>query len=611
MATKVDPKTEAAATVTTMHVEQGTNNGHGTTNLDMFEMASKAEMTEPDDNGTVAEEATGENLPDGYYYSLDFLGTFTALCLSAMALYMYLLMPSAVLSTINAALGPSPLISWWAIGRTAAQSVTFTLVGRLSDIFGRRYFFLGGNALALIGIAITASSFSIAQLAIGSAITGIGEAVQNSYTIALAELVPNKHRPMIVSLVFVSSAPFAGLGAITATTMVVTHGMSWRWCFYIPLITVGLALILLFICYHPPTYAQLHAASSHGAEHIPPSRSIGSQLRSLDYVGMALYIAGLVLILLPLGWGGTLFAWKSAATIATLVIGAVVLVGFVCWEAYVTRSSSRTTPLISLKLLTNRGFMALCVVATVGSSCYYPAVLLWPQQIAYIYGITGRHAGWLACTVGSATAIGSGLTGVVIRFAGNSRWVVVVFSMGMAGFVAGLAALTPNNLNLGIALTFLGPFCVGVVEVSALSLAPLFCRPEDLGLASGLLGTIRTGGASIATAIFTSVLSTRKAETIAAAVTSAAEADGFDMANIKTLIAAAIAGTLAKVPGITPELTASIKDALPGAYAAAFKTVYLVSLAFGGLAVAASLLTKNAAPLLTKTVSRKLQTRRR
>lgn len=198
---------------TTAHVEEGNME------LDEIDNGPKAENEKADnyDNEDVAEEATGDNLPDGYYYSFQFIGTFTALCLSSIALYMYLLMPSAVLTTINNNIGPSPLISWWSIGRTAAQSVTFTLVGRLSDIFGRRWFFLGGNAVALVGIAITASSFSIAQLAIGAAITGIGEAVQNSYTIALAELVPNKHRPMIISLVFVSSAPFASLGAITGT----------------------------------------------------------------------------------------------------------------------------------------------------------------------------------------------------------------------------------------------------------------------------------------------------------------------------------------------------------------------------------------------------------
>lgn len=35
-------------------------------------------------------------------------------------------------------LGPSSLISWFAIARTVAQAISFTIIGRLSDIFGRR-----------------------------------------------------------------------------------------------------------------------------------------------------------------------------------------------------------------------------------------------------------------------------------------------------------------------------------------------------------------------------------------------------------------------------------------------------------------------------------------
>ncbi|KAB5511539.1 fungal trichothecene efflux pump [Coniochaeta sp. 2T2.1] len=563
-----------------------------TNQVDSIGIEHEKAIEEPSD--IVAYEATGEDLPDGYYWSFNFIGTCTALCLSSVALYMYLLMPSAILAVINNDLGPSKSIAWWSIARTAAQSVTFTLVGRLSDIFGRRWFFIGGNLVALIGTVITAASMSVPQLIIGAAITGIGEAVQNSYNIALPELVKNKHRPIVISAVFASSAPFAAFGSIISTTMV-KQGISWRWCFYLPLICIGIAVILLFFCYHPPVYSQLHSNSAE--------KTKMRQLRELDWVGIVLFIASLVMILLPLGWGGSLFPWKSAATISTLLVGAVLLAVFVFWEA---RQRGRN-PLVPIQLITNRGFMALVACATVGSCCYFPTIFLWPQQIAHIYGITGTYAGWLSCTVGAATALGSMSTGFVIRAFGNSRWVILVASVGMCGFVAGLAALTPDNLNLGIAFTILGPFCVGIIEVSAMALAPLFCLPEDLGLASGLLGTIRSAGASVATAIFSSVLSTRLAVTIPTAITPAAEQAGFDMSKIATLAGAARAGTLDKVPGITHAVIDAVTAALPNAYAAAFKTVYLASLAFGGVAIVGALLTKNAAPYLTDQVSRKLQ----
>lgn len=34
--------------------------------------------------------------------------------------------------------------------------------------------------------------------------------------------------------------------------------LSWRWCFYINIIAVGLAIVLLYLFYHPPTFELLH-----------------------------------------------------------------------------------------------------------------------------------------------------------------------------------------------------------------------------------------------------------------------------------------------------------------------------------------------------------------
>lgn len=84
----------------------------------------------------------------------------------------------------------------------------FILFGRLSDIFGRRYIFIAGDVLAVIGSIISASSTTVAQLCVGSVMMGFGEAVMNSFVVALAELVKNKHRPYIISSIYLFAAPF-------------------------------------------------------------------------------------------------------------------------------------------------------------------------------------------------------------------------------------------------------------------------------------------------------------------------------------------------------------------------------------------------------------------
>lgn len=133
-------------------------------------------------------------------------------CFSAISAYLFLLLPTNVLTYINADIGPSSYISWVNIARTLALSFTYTILGRLSDLFGRRWFFIGGNIVALLGIIVCATAQNINSLIVGSAVYGLGETVQLSFNVAVGELVPNKYRPMVLSFVFLTNAPIATFG---------------------------------------------------------------------------------------------------------------------------------------------------------------------------------------------------------------------------------------------------------------------------------------------------------------------------------------------------------------------------------------------------------------
>jgi hypothetical protein len=80
----------------------------------------------------------------------------------------------------------------------------------------------------------------------------------------------------------------------------------------------GLTVILYQVAYHPPSYAQLHV---HG-------KSKWQMFKELDFIGIFLYVAGLVVFLVGLSWGGGVYPWKSAAVICSLILGALTLVAF-------------------------------------------------------------------------------------------------------------------------------------------------------------------------------------------------------------------------------------------------------------------------------------------
>lgn len=137
-----------------------------------------------------------------------------AFCLSAISAYLFLILPTNILTYINEDIGPSSYISWFNIARTLSLSFTYTILGRLSDLFGRRWFFIGGNIVALVGIIVCAFAKNVDSLVVGAAIYGLGETVQLSFNVAIGELVPNKYRPMVLSFIFLTNAPIATFGPI-------------------------------------------------------------------------------------------------------------------------------------------------------------------------------------------------------------------------------------------------------------------------------------------------------------------------------------------------------------------------------------------------------------
>jgi MFS family permease len=203
---------------------------------------------------------------------------------------------------------------------TLSISVSFILVGRLSDLLGRRWFFVGGNAIGLLGTIVGATANTVPQLIGANALTGVAAAVQLSFAVVISELVPNKWRGYCIGALFFSSMPFAAFGPVIARSFILHTSAGWRWSYYLNIIVSGITVVLFYLFYHPPTYSMLHAR-----------RSNKSVLKMLDVGGLVLFTAGLVLFLIGISWGGVVYPWKSGRVIGTIVGGAMILVVFVLY----------------------------------------------------------------------------------------------------------------------------------------------------------------------------------------------------------------------------------------------------------------------------------------
>jgi MFS family permease len=219
---------------------------------------------------------------------------------------------------INADIGPSNNLNWVATTWTLGSAIGFLLVGRLSDIFGRKWMVLGCQVLGTIGMIVGATAQNINTLIGANLMNGIAAAGQLSFGIIMGELVSNKMRGVAVTVIFLSSLPFAVFGPSIARAFILHTGAGWRWSYYLGIIVSTLSGILYQFFYHPPTYDQLHV---HG-------KTRWQMFKELDFVGIFLFISGTIVFLIGLSWGGGTYPWKSAAVICTLVIGGLTLVVF-------------------------------------------------------------------------------------------------------------------------------------------------------------------------------------------------------------------------------------------------------------------------------------------
>lgn len=266
-------------------------------------------------------------------------------------------------------------------------------------------------------------------------------------------------------------------------------------------------------------------------------------------------------------------------------------------------------PLIPMALFRNIRFVALAGVASVATMFYYSLTVIWPQMITALYTTDNIQIGLMSGTVGGAIAFGQVIGGTTVRY-GYGQWQLRASAILMCAFIGAMASCDASTKTSAIIFSVLGSFAVGIVEVVAIIAVPFAVPPADLGLASGVLGSCRSTLGSVALAIFSSVLASRKAAELPAHLSAVATADGLSQSSITTLINSALtltATTLLKIPGITSANVAKYTQAIQDGNVASYHTVFLSSLAFGGFAVICAFLTKSFNEHFTEKVERRLQ----
>jgi len=470
----------------------------------------------------------------------------------------------------------------------------------LSDLFGRRWFFIFGNLLSLVGCIVSATATTIPILIGATVLIGFAAAAQQSFGYVLGEIVPMKWRFYATAYIYICCLPWSGFGPSIAYTLVQHSKHTWRSCYYV-FIGINVATILCYyFFYFPPTFGDKWANKKTRKEVV----------KDFDYVGLVLFTGGIVVFCIGVSWGGSYYPWKSAHVIASILVGFFALVAFAIYELYVDLKE----PLIPMRLFKNLSWVADIWMLACAASVYFAFSIVWPLMVFGLYTSDLTKGGLLCCVTGVGTNMGQILSGLTAKSIGHQKYQAIVVTTAMAVILACGAVETPYNQNTIAALLFLGLFFSGWTDNLGLTIAGIVIPDQtEIGTALGVTAIVRQVVSTISSTIYTTVLSNRLASTIPKEVPPKLIAAGLPASSVPSFLSAAAVGTpeaFSKVIGLTSEIEAIGIAAYKVASAHAYQTLFLTAIAFSVLCILGAIGTPHVDKYMTDNVVATLHTKK-
>ncbi|KAF2816333.1 MFS general substrate transporter [Mytilinidion resinicola] len=454
-------------------------------------------------------------------------------------------------------------------------TIAFMVCGANSDLFGRRWFIIGGNVIMFVGFIVGGSAKNNTAVLVACALIGFGGGNAQLAAFALPELLPNKWRHSAIVIADIG-VYFAVIVGPVAGRFAGQHGDAWRWLFYGPAIAVGFSFVGLFFYYFPPAH--------------PRGIPFRQALRELDYGGAILFIISTTLTLTGIVYTTTLPS-SDPKVIGTLVSGLGLLVMFALYETFIPLKQ----PLTPTHVFTRghgRELTAPFVAGFVVTMFYYAINVIYPTMIAVFFTnetTSFRYAIVLTLPQNLGLTFGAVLLTSFGTKIGHWKWTLTASVTTMVVFGALLGLGTPDRKGMMIAFVFLAEMGFGWAQYLSIAFIQFGVDQVELGISGGLAGVARFAGGSVAISVYTTILTNVQSSHAAKLVPAAAIAAGLPAASASALLAAIPLGSaaIAKVPGITTEIAVAAGAAFQQSYAVGLRTTALSSLSFGIIGIIA------------------------
>ena len=392
---------------------------------------------------------------------------------------------STAMRTIADKLDGQTAQAWVTTAYLVTSTVSTPLYGKLSDLYGRKPFYLFAIVTFLVGSVLCGQAHSIYELAAYRAIQGLGAGGLLSLAFAIVgDLIAPRERARYQAYftsVFATSSvlgPVAGGFFAGQNTLLGIDG--WRWIFFLN-IPIGVAAFFVV---------------SRNLQ-LPRSR----KEHRIDYIGAALLVSTVVPVLL-LAEKGREWGWGSGLSLSLTAIAVLSFIAFLPREAAVGEDA-----ILPLRIFRDRVFSVTCSVGFLVGMAMFGGLVLLPLYLQIVKQESPTAAG-LMMTPFMLGLMGSSMTsGRIMRHTGRYKVFPIV---GTAVMFVGMLLFATLTVDTPIpqAMAYMVVMGVGLgLTMQTLVIAVQNALPpQDMGLSTSSITFFRSMGGTFGAAVALAVL---------------------------------------------------------------------------------------------------------
>ncbi|MDF2716506.1 MAG: family efflux transporter permease subunit [Paenibacillus sp.] len=381
---------------------------------------------------------------------------------------------ATAMGSIVGELGGLDKFIWVTSAYMVAEMAGMPIFGKLSDMYGRKRFFIFGLVVFLLGSILCGTAQNIVQLSIYRAIQGIGGGalVPIAFTIMFDVISPENRGRMggLFGAVFGLSSIFGPLlGAY------VTDYIDWRWIFYINLPLGILSFVFVAFFY---------------------KESVRHAKQKVDWSGAATLVGAIICLMFALELGGQKFAWDSFVILSLFAGFAILLLSFLLIEK---RASE---PIISFDMFKIKLYASSSLIGIFSGASFIVATVYIPIYIQGVQGGTATNSGLLLLPMMLGTVVASQI-GAMSSMKLGYRNVMFVSGLVLVTGIGLLTTLTMDTPRFAVTL-FMIVVGLGIgASFSVLGMAAIHHFDETKrGAANSTIAFLRSLGMTVGITIF-------------------------------------------------------------------------------------------------------------